>query len=59
METPVEWVLLWDVSQRPTCTSIALWSVSPGARASYQGLTGFRPLFTPLLDIPPFVNSHL
>jgi hypothetical protein len=37
METPVEWVLLWDVSQGLTCTTIALGSASPALGPAIVG----------------------
>lgn len=49
METPVEWVLLWDVSQALTCTPVLAFGVLPGVRASQKGLTGLGAFFPAFL----------
>jgi len=58
MGTPVEWVLLWDVSQLFTCTPALGFGVLPGVRASQKGLTGLGAFFPAFLQVPPLVHSH-
>ncbi len=57
-ETPVEWVLLWDVSQLFPCTAVGRFGVLSGVRAHQKRLSGLWSFFSAPLQDPPFVHSY-